>query len=728
MRKGLKKGTGLTLTSLIALSATAVPGQVVMADEGTETPDTISAQLLLVNDLHGKIDHEDAFDVDGDGEEDAVGGIQYLASYIEDREAENPNSLLVHSGDMVGGSPIVSSYFQDEPTVEIMEEMGFDVGTLGNHEFDEGVKEMLRMINGGEHPDGTEDYDGIDFPMVAANVQYKDTKELVIDPYTIEEVAGQKIGFIGVVTRETPSMIVSEGNENVEFTDESEAINKYVPELKEQGVEAIVVLAHNPGYQEGDTLTGDAAEIANKVDDEVDIIMAAHNHTENNAIVDDKLIVQAYSYGTAFADVDIEIDPETGDIVDKSAEVITNVQMNVEPDPEVSEILNKYEELVKPIKEEVVGQAAVDLEGGYGVRGEVGDNALGNLIADGMIEAMDADFSLMNGGGIRDDVSAGEITWGDLFDVQPFGNVLNSVELTGEDLEKVLNAQLSEEYGPDVSVGGFEYTWNGATNEVVNMKLPDGTPVKKNETYTVVVNNYMYGNADYRIAELGENKQVGPNDLQATLDYVKSFDEPITYEAEGRISEVATDSNSGGNKDSMNLPFSDVTEGTKAHETLQRLAENGVFDNVYGEETKSGDTLTRGQFVKMLANAFKLEVSDDLENPFEDTDDMMIAAAYEAGITNGVAEGKFAPDQELDRGHMAVLAINAFENMYGEITLDDRTSFKDEKKMNWKKDSILKGKQAGLYQGYSNGKFGARDEAKAMQGAYVIENLLNSMK
>ncbi|MGP4071645.1 bifunctional metallophosphatase/5'-nucleotidase [Piscibacillus sp. B03] len=533
--------------------------------------DLVEVQLLGLNDWHGQIDYEDYFaDFDGDGENDPAGRADYLAAYLKEREATNPeNTLLVHAGDMIGGSPLIAASFQDEPVVEIMEAMGMDVGTLGNHEFDEGVDELLRMIHGGDHPDGTEGYDGMNFPVVAANVQYKDTKELLVDPYVIEEVGGQKIAFIGVATTETPSMVIKEGNENVEFTDEAEAINKYVPEIKEQGVRSIVVLAHNPGYQDGDVITGDAADIAENVDDEVDIIFAGHNHVENNGIVDGKLIVQAYAYGTAFSDVDIKIDPATGDIVDKTAEIVTVAQHGMEPDPEVGAILEKYETLVDEIKNEVIGEAAMPLEGGYAERGEQGDNALGNLIADGMKWAMDADMAMMNGGGIRADINEGPITYGEVFTVQPFGNTLVKAELTGESIIQVLNNQLSEPYGPDYSVAGFNYTWNFDAMEVIEVYLPDGTEIDPNEVYTVVVNNYMFGDDDSGIEDLAISSEVGPTDLDATVDYIKSFDEPIEYYAEGRIQEVELVTPLTGNPNASE----------KAKERLKELAKEGKFKN-----------------------------------------------------------------------------------------------------------------------------------------------------
>ncbi|PKR78050.1 2,' 3'-cyclic nucleotide 2'-phosphodiesterase [Halalkalibacillus sediminis] len=534
--------------------------------------DLVDVQLQGLNDWHGQIDYEGYDeDFDGDGEEDPAGRADYLAAYLDEYKEDHGNTLRVHAGDMIGGSPLIAASFQDEPVVEIMEAMNMDVGTVGNHEFDEGVDELLRMVNGGEHPDGTEGYDGMDFPMVAANVIYKDTEELIFDPYTIEEVGGEKIGFIGVATTETPNMIIQDGNENLAFTDEAEAINEYVPELQEQGVKAIVVLAHNPARQDGDVITGDAADIANSVDDEVDVIFAGHNHVYNNGYVDDKLIVQAYDYGTAFSDVDLKIDPETGDIVEKTAEIVKVDQSQVEPDEEVAAILAKYEEKVDEIKNDVIGEAAFDLEGGYPTRGEIGDNALGNLIADGMVEAMDSDFALMNGGGIRADIQEGTITYGDAFTVQPFGNVLSKVEMTGAALEDVLNKQISAEYGPDYSVSGFAYTWQDETQEVVDIILPDGSEIDPNETYTVVVNNYMYGNAESGIAELSSNMEVGPVDLDATVEFIESFEEPIAYEAEGRISEVEP-------KEEYDLPVDGTPASDRAKERLQELAEKGVFD------------------------------------------------------------------------------------------------------------------------------------------------------
>lgn len=493
----------------------------------------LKVQLLGVNDLHGQLDT-----VTNVGSS-LAGHIEYTAAALRQEEATNPNTFIVHAGDMIGGSPLISALFQDEPTVEILESIGFDAGTLGNHEFDEGIDELHRMINGGDHPNGTLGYDGMNFPLVAANAYDTRDGQLITEPYTTFTLEDQKIGVIGVVTQETPSMIVRKGNESLQVTDEVEAINKYSAELIEQGIESIIVLAHNPATQTGYTDAFDASKIAEQVNDEVDVIFSAHNHVKVNRLVDNKLVVQAYSYGSAFSDVDLEIDPFTGDIFSKVAEIKTVYQKDYAPDPEVASIMKKYTDKVEPIKAQLIGQSLSTLEKGYPTtEKEFGDLALGNLIADGMKAEMDADFALMNGGGVRSQLDAGEVTFGDLFAIQPFGNVLNKVSLSGDDLEVILNEQITTR-GLDYHIAGFTYTYTydktSKTGKVVDILLPDGKKIDKSKEYTVVVNNYMYGNIGTSIGKLSSDMEVGPLDLDATVEYVKSLPSPFEYQIEGRI-------------------------------------------------------------------------------------------------------------------------------------------------------------------------------------------------
>lgn len=527
----------------------------------TEDSGRIPLRIISMNDLHGKIDQQYELDLNGDGKPDGTfGRMDYAAAYIKKAKAEKEHAFVVHAGDMIGGSSPVSALFQDEPTVELMEDIGFDVGTVGNHEFDEGTNELKRIINGGDHPDGkgTSGYDGQDFPLVCANCKLK-SGESFLPPYEIKYVSGIPVAFIGVVTRSAAGMVIPDGIKNITFTDEVKAVNDAAADLKKKGIKAIAVLAHMSAEQNGSAITGESAKLASGTDSEIDVIFAAHNHKVVNGEINGKLIVQAFEYGKAIGIADLELDKESKDIVKKSAEIQYIDQSKIKPDPDAAGILSKYEEKVKPIISEAVGEAAHDITGGYS---NDGDTALGNLIADGMKAKMKSDFALMNGGGIRDGIKKGPITWGDLYNVQPFGNVLTKLEIKGKDLREIINAQISPVYGPDYSISGFSYTWNPETGQAADVKMADGTDIQPEKGYTVTVNQFMATAAGAKygpIGKLGKNPVTGPEDLEATVDYVKSFSAPISYQTDGRI---RTASDAETPDDTGNQPGSGETPGS----------------------------------------------------------------------------------------------------------------------------------------------------------------------
>ncbi|UYP23752.1 5'-nucleotidase C-terminal domain-containing protein [Bacillus velezensis] len=526
----------------------------------TEDSGRAPLRIISMNDLHGKIDQQYELDLNGDGKPDGTfGRMDYAAAYIKKAKAEKEHAFVVHAGDMIGGSSPVSALFQDEPTVELMEDIGFDVGTVGNHEFDEGTNELKRIINGGDHPDGkgTSGYDGQNFPLVCANCKLK-SGESFLPPYEIKYVSGIPVAFIGVVTRSAAGMVIPDGIKNITFTDEVKAVNDAAADLKKKGIKAIAVLAHMSAEQNGSAITGESGKLASGTDSEIDVIFAAHNHKVVNGEINGKLIVQAFEYGKAIGIADLELDKESKDIVKKSAEIQYIDQSKIKPDPDAAGILSKYEEKVKPIISETVGEAANDIKGGYS---NDGDTALGNLIADGMKAKMKSDFALMNGGGIRDGIKKGPITWGDLYNVQPFGNVLTKLEIKGKDLREIINAQISPVYGPDYSISGFSYTWNPETGQAVDMKMADGTDIQPEKGYTVTVNQFMATAAGAKygpIGKLGKNPVTGPEDLEATVDYVKSFSAPISYQTDGRI---RTASAAETPDDTGNQPGSGETPG-----------------------------------------------------------------------------------------------------------------------------------------------------------------------
>ncbi|MEH7501363.1 bifunctional 2',3'-cyclic-nucleotide 2'-phosphodiesterase/3'-nucleotidase [Neobacillus drentensis] len=502
-----------------------------------ELDQNVHVQLLGINDFHGQLDYTTKVS------NREVGGIEYLAAYLKQREATNPaNTLMVQAGDLVGASRPVSALLQDEPTIRFMNEIGMDVGTIGNHEFDEGVAEMKRLINGGTHPKTVEKYgefEGANFQYVVANVEDEKTGELILPPYAIKEVDGVKIGFIGVVTTETPSIVTASGVAGVKFTDEVEAVNKYAAELKAKGVESIVVLAHDPGTSasNGDNPTGKVVDMAKAIDPEVDVIYGAHDHKYLNSTVDGKLLVQSYSYGTAFSDVDLTIDPVTKDIVKKTAEVASTFKDSITPDAKIKEELDKYQADIAPITGQVVGEAAAPISRTANADGET---ALGNLIADGMKAATKTDFAFMNVGGIRDEIKkAGPITWGDLFAIQPFGNDIVTMNITGAQVRTLLNQQFAADRNRIMQISGLKYTWTNNLplgQKVLDIYLPNGSKIDPKGVYSVAVNNFMADGGDgFVVLKQGTDRVTKMTDIDAFIDYVKSFTKPISAQIEGRI-------------------------------------------------------------------------------------------------------------------------------------------------------------------------------------------------
>jgi 5'-nucleotidase len=493
----------------------------------------IQVQLLGINDLHGQLD------VTRKVAGKDVGRADYLAAYLKQHEAQNKNTLLLHAGDAVGASAPVSALLQDEPTIEILNRLGFDAGTVGNHEFDEGVAEMLRLIHGGSHPK-TGMFEGADFPYVAANVVDQKTGKTILPPYVIKKVNGVPIGIIGVALSDTPSIVTPSGVAGVTFTDEAEAINKATAELKKKGVKSIIVLAHNPGSSatDGKNANGELVDIANKVDKEVDVIFGGHNHAYMNATVNGKLLVQSYSYGTAFSDVDLEIDPRTKDIVTKKAEIVTTFHDGIQPDPEIKKMIDKYEAKVAPIVNQKIGTAAKPLTADQNASGE---SDLGNLIADSMRDATKTDFAFMNPGGIRANLDQGEVTWGELFNIQPFNNDLVKMELTGKQIRDLLNQQWGKQTRM-LQISGLKYTYDSTLpvgDRVGNILSADGTPVDPVKVYTVTVNNFMAGGGDdLSVLLQGKNQVIGPVDIDAFVDYVKKQPQPFSASIEGRIQKI----------------------------------------------------------------------------------------------------------------------------------------------------------------------------------------------
>jgi 2',3'-cyclic-nucleotide 2'-phosphodiesterase (5'-nucleotidase family)/predicted AlkP superfamily phosphohydrolase/phosphomutase len=522
----------------------------------------VDTHLLGINDFHGNLTGAGQIYTDPySGFRGAAGGAAVLARYLLERKRANPDAtVLVHSGDMIGASPPESGLLQDEPTIRLLNQIGFDVGTPGNHEFDEGLEELLRLLDGGpsQFPPGST-FEGQDFPLVSANIVDADTRQPIFKPYLIKRIKGVPVAFIGATTVTTPTIVEQGAVEGLEFLDEARAVNRYVPGLKRKGVEAMVLLIHEGGTQDRfpfGTISPRISDITRALDPEVDVVMAGHSHTALNSRVDGRLVVQASSFGRAFEDVRLTLDRQTRDVAAASAELLPVWSFNppdiadpahqVAGDPAVQAIVDDAVEQVAPLVNRVVNTAATDLLAGRdGGASPAGESPLGNLIADAQRAAMDTQFAFMNPGGIRARIQAGEVTWGELFAVQPFANDLVKMDLTGAQVWILLGQQFQTPSNRILEISGLHYRYHltSPTTGVIDAVFvgppgDDSQPVPNDAsvTYTVTVNSFLAGGGDgFTVLRDGTNRVVGPVDLDALVDYVDALPTPFTSRIEGRI-------------------------------------------------------------------------------------------------------------------------------------------------------------------------------------------------
>lgn len=535
----------------------------------------VRIKLLGINDFHGQLS-AGRF-VAGR----PVGSAAVLASYLKAAIADTRDeTLIVHAGDHVGASPPASALLQDEPSISFLNLLADRncrhvnvgrgpwnlsylqprcnvVGTLGNHEFDEGVAELIRLLDGGNHLKGPfleAHWRGARFPYVSANVVDAKDGEPILAPFTIRVVKGVAIGFIGAVLKETPTIVTPSGVAGVRFLDEAKVINRYARLLRRLGVRAIVVTIHQGTFQTSFTgptnpevtaLTGPIVDIVKKLTDDVDVVVSGHTHGFTNALIANDngtpmLVTQSFSASTAYTDIDLAISRRTRDVVEKSAVVVTtwaDEGPGLTPDVAVAELTAAAEESVAPLVNRVVGVAASDI-----TRAEspAGESALGNLIADAQRIRTDVQFAFMNPGGIRAELLAGEVTWGELFSIQPFGNDLVSMDLTGAQVRTLLEQQWQGQTFPRIlKTSGLTYTWNAAApvgSRIVEIRDGLGNLLGDTTAYRVTVNSFMAAGGDnFLVLPEGTNRFVGPVDLDAFVAYVESLPQPFSAAIEGRI-------------------------------------------------------------------------------------------------------------------------------------------------------------------------------------------------
>lgn len=568
----------------------------------------LRVQLIAFNDFHGNLEPPPGSVTIADaarpaGTRISAGGIAYLASLIRELKAEEPNTLVVGAGDMVGASPFTSAVFNDEPTIDALGAAGLEITSVGNHEFDRGRDELLRLQHGGclaPSDGGRRGRIGVDtcmndgrfagarFQYLAANVIDEATGRTLLPAYALREVGGVKIGFIGVTLQDTPSVVDPAGVRGLRFAPEAATVNALVPELQRQGAAVIVVLIHQGGATTATHVDdrscpgfgGAIAAIADAFVPAVDIVVSGHTHREYVCTrADGKLLTQAGFYGRSVTRIALSIDPRTHRLLGKSAE--TRVVANGLPlqgasvdgegddaaprtgtaplpkDAALDALVQRYASLSAGLKHRPSGRITASIDR---TRDRAGESALGDLVADAYLAATANDefgrpvAAFVNSGGLRQDLlydasRQGDIDYGQLYAVLPFGNNLVSMDLSGDQLRRVLEQQWESpqpEGGRMLQVSsGFRYAWDasrpasaapGEGRRIVPGSLTiDGVAVVPDRSYRVTVNSFLASGGDhFTVLTEGRARQDGPFEMDLFDAYFRTRS-PISTSPRGRI-------------------------------------------------------------------------------------------------------------------------------------------------------------------------------------------------
>ncbi|WP_030255358.1 bifunctional metallophosphatase/5'-nucleotidase [Streptomyces violens] len=568
----------LGLVALLAISLAAAAGGPAASAPGERAPadGTVPVQFLALNDLHGNLEPVDGpagavtrRTETGDLEQSQAGGVAQLATLVKRAKEGQPNSLTVGAGDIIGGSPLLSANFHDEPTVDAMEQLGLDVASVGNHEFDEGPDELLRIVKGGCHPeDGcavpAKPYDGTAFPYLAANVTRKGSEKPLLPPYWIKTLpGGERIGFIGLITRHAPDSISASRIKDVEFHDETATIARYAHELDRLGVKAQAVLIHEGGahngvkpYNEDCDAQGPAAglqepikDIARKAAPEVDLIISGHSHEPYVCSVPDpagrpRIVTQAASFGRTFTDVRFGLDPRTKDVDRDSVHAVNRPVDTATPqDPDMARLIATWRERSADLENKPVGYITGDLPG----RGSTApERPLGDVIADAQAEATRGDraqLALVQPGAIRADITYkaagkegdGVVTYAEAFRAAPFETPLVTMTLTGKQLVTALRQGFSggNETSPRFLQPSaalrysVDLSRSGADRLLADSVRVAGQPVRDGDNYRVTVNEFLSDGGDgFRVLKDGTDRDSGTTDTASLVDHLLNHSSP----------------------------------------------------------------------------------------------------------------------------------------------------------------------------------------------------------
>ena len=569
----------------------------------TGTP--IDVKLIGFNDYHGNLQSPGSFAPNlalPAAQRVPVGGAAHIAAHVNRLKALQPNHVVVGAGDMIGATPLISSLFHDEPSVETLNRIGMEFNAVGNHEFDRGSAELLRLQRGGCKLDaqgrvelnscqgakvGTSvPFEGARFQWLSANVVVSASGRTLLPAYGVKRFQGVPVAFIGMTLKDTPAIVTPTGVAGLEFRDEADTVNALLPQLRAQGIEAVVVLVHEGGLQSGSlqdinecagNLQGTPiARIVARLDDAVDVVLSGHTHAAYNCRLPNAKgraipVSSANAFGRVLSDIDLKVDPVTRDVLSVQ---VTNrlVDHGIAPDAAVAGVVRGYEALVAPRAAVVIGSIATELPNNAV---DVACNMpAGELIADAQLAATAAPafggaaIAFMNRGGVRtpgftyrqrDAEGDGNVTYGEAFTTQPFGNSLVTMTLTAQQIKDVLEQQFAGCGGQlptatrlMVPSAGFKMRWDGAracgervravtlTRDGRTETLVDGSGrvLEPAREYRVTVNSFLASGGDgFSTFAGGKAPLGGPLDIDALVDHMAGYKAPNRPYARGTRAE-----------------------------------------------------------------------------------------------------------------------------------------------------------------------------------------------
>ncbi|MBK6295355.1 MAG: bifunctional metallophosphatase/5'-nucleotidase [Rhodoferax sp.] len=518
--------------------------------------------IFSINDFHGHLQAKGPVplmarvpDASGELKGQPAGGVAHLATVLQGLRAQRQHSVFVAAGDLIGATPLLSSLLKDEPTLAALGELGLAASALGNHELDAGLKELQRKTRGECPSDGCAwpGFKGPGFPYLAANMLDVQTGLPVLPTHVVRDVAGLKVAFVGVVTRDTPMVVIPSGIRGLRFVDEVHTLNALVPQLRAEGAQLLIAVMHEGASHQGAAndpsyacpgLQGRGVDIAKGLDRAYAMLITGHTHQAYTCKINGRLVVQAGSNGGWLTETRLTLSGR-GELLDAQAVNHAVLQAQYQPNPGFVALVQRAAELTASIRNKPIAQLSRGAQ--RAVQAPYADSTMGNLIADAQLAYAKrrgpADMAFMNPGGIRADLAVEPgraVTLGDLFAVQPFSNDLVVMSLSGAQVHDLLQRQLPKTDAPPrlLQVShSLHYRWKLRDGKpVLGTVLVDGQALELGRNYRVVVNNFMAEGGDgHGIFKQGRDRVSLGMDIDALSELLAEQPQSIERIQSGRI-------------------------------------------------------------------------------------------------------------------------------------------------------------------------------------------------